>query len=208
MKIEKKALSEIYPYYNNPRDNSKAVGPVMESFKKFGFIKPIIVDKNMLIIAGHTRYIAAYQLGLEYVPVIVSDMDEEQAKMFRIADNKLAEKSEFDEDQLIEELRAMKVPQEMQSFFFEDIDTMLNFSLETFNQQAEDMGGFTEYSPDDAYDSYEEQETVSEEQPQDESENEEEDDDLFKVKKRDDGTMFMKVICPYCGNVETIEIEE
>lgn len=55
MKIQKVKLNEIYPYYNNPRDNARAVGPVMESLKKFGFIKPIMVDKDMVIICGHTR---------------------------------------------------------------------------------------------------------------------------------------------------------
>ena len=143
MKIKSVKLKDIFPYYDNPRDNKDAIEPVKESFNKFGFIKPIICDQKGVIICGHTRYVAAFQLGLEYVPVIYSDMNDEQAKKFRIADNKLAEKSEFDENELLEELRKMKVPTDMQAFFFEDIDQMLNFDINSINQQADEMGGFT-----------------------------------------------------------------
>ena len=135
MNIKSVKLSEIYPYYDNPRDNSNAVEPTKESIRRFGFVKPILVDKAGVIIAGHTRYVAAYQLGLEFVPVVYSDMDDEQAKKYRILDNKLAEKSSFDEDQLLEELRQMEVPSDMQAFFFEDIDQMLNFSFDSINQK-------------------------------------------------------------------------
>ena len=138
MKVKSVKLSEIFPYYDNPRDNTNAVEPTKESIKRFGFVKPILVDKAGVIIAGHTRYVAAYQLGMEFVPVVYSDMDDEMAKKYRILDNKLAEKSSFDEDQLLEELRNMEVPTDMQAFFFEDINQMLNFSLDSINQQAEE----------------------------------------------------------------------
>ena len=102
MKVKSVKLSEIFPYYDNPRDNTNAVEPTKESIKRFGFVKPILVDKAGVIIAGHTRYVAAYQLGMEFVPVVYSDMDDEMAKKYRILDNKLAEKSSFEEDQLLE----------------------------------------------------------------------------------------------------------
>lgn len=210
MKVKSVKLSDIFPYYDNPRDNTNAVEPTKESIKRFGFVKPILVDKAGVIIAGHTRYVAAYQLGMEFVPVVYSDMDDEMAKKYRILDNKLAEKSSFDEDQLLEELRSMKVPTEMQAFFFEDIDQMLNFSLDSINQQAEEYGGFNDdYSQVDG-DNFE----ASTEEGGDDSEegasDEEEDPakDLFVLKEREDGSHYMKVVCPYCGNVETIKIEE
>lgn len=210
MKVKSVKLSEIFPYYDNPRDNTNAVEPTKESIKRFGFVKPILVDKAGVIIAGHTRYLAAYQLGMEYVPVVYSDMDDEMAKKYRILDNKLAEKSSFDEEQLLEELRSMKVPTEMQAFFFEDIDQMLNFSLDSINQQAEEYGGFQ-----DDYSQVENEnfKAPSEEtnEPSDVSSSNEEEDpakDLFVLKEREDGSHYMKVVCPYCGNVETIEIEE
>lgn len=221
MKIQKVKLSDIFPYYNNPRDNARAVEPVMESLKKFGFIKPIMVDKNMVIICGHTRYIAAYQAGCEYVPIIVSDMPEEQAKRFRILDNKIAEKSQFDETELIEELKKMQAPKEMQAFFFEDIDTMINFSLDDFNQQVSQAGGFadmSDYQIRDEYVNTEAEDDVPIDYQSDyqgadgdyESEQgqyEDPADGLFQRKEREDGTAYMKVVCPYCGNIEEIELD-
>ena len=210
MKVKVVKLSEIFPYYDNPRDNTNAVEPTKESIKRFGYVKPILVDKAGVIIAGHTRYVAAYQLGMEFVPVVYSDMDDEKVKKYRILDNKLAEKSSFDEDQLLEELRNMEVPTDMQAFFFEDINQMLNFSLDSINQQAEEYGGFQDdYSQVDE-ENFEapsnEEAGESEEAPSDEEEDPAK--DLFVLKEREDGSHYMKVVCPYCGNMETIEIED
>lgn len=210
MKVKSVKLSEIFPYYDNPRDNTNAVEPTKESIKRFGFVKPILVDKAGVIIAGHTRYVAAYQLGMEFVPVVYSDMDDEMAKKYRILDNKLAEKSSFDEDQLLEELRNMEVPTDMQAFFFEDINQMLNFSFDSINQQAEEYGGFQDdYSQvdDENFEAPSNEEAgESEEAPSDEDEDLAK--DLFVLKEREDGSHYMKVVCPYCGNMETIEIED
>lgn len=210
MKVKVVKLSEIFPYYDNPRDNTNAVEPTKESIKRFGYVKPILVDKAGVIIAGHTRYVAAYQLGMEFVPVVYSDMDDEMAKKYRILDNKLAEKSSFDEDQLLEELRNMEVPTDMQAFFFEDINQMLNFSLDSINQQAEEYGGFQDdYSQvdDENFETPSNEEAgESEEAPSDEEEDPAK--DLFVLKEREDGSHYMKVVCPYCGNMETIEIED
>lgn len=210
MKVKSVKLSEIFPYYDNPRDNTNAVEPTKESIKRFGFVKPILVDKAGVIIAGHTRYVAAYQLGMEFVPVVYSDMDDEMAKKYRILDNKLAEKSSFDEDQLLEELRNMEVPTDMQAFFFEDINQMLNFSLDSINQQAEEYGGFQDdYSQvdDENFEAPSNEEAgENEEAPSDEEEDPAK--DLFVLKEREDGSHYMKVVCPYCGNMETIEIED
>lgn len=210
MKVKSVKLSEIFPYYDNPRDNTNAVEPTKESIKRFGFVKPILVDKAGVIIAGHTRYVAAYQLGMEFVPVVYSDMDDEMAKKYRILDNKLAEKSSFDEDQLLEELRNMEVPTDMQAFFFEDINQMLNFSLDSINQQAEEYGGFQDDYSKVEEENFEapsnEEAGESKEAPSDEEEDPAK--DLFVLKEREDGSHYMKVVCPYCGNMETIEIED
>lgn len=210
MKVKVVKLSEIFPYYDNPRDNTNAVEPTKESIKRFGYVKPILVDKAGVIIAGHTRYVAAYQLGMEFVPVVYSDMDDEMAKKYRILDNKLAEKSSFDEDQLLEELRSMEVPTDMQAFFFEDINQMLNFSLDSINQQAEEYGGFQDDYSQVEEENFEapsnEEAGESEEAPSDEEEDPAK--DLFVLKEREDGSHYMKVVCPYCGNMETIEIED
>ncbi len=98
MKIKQIDIEEIKPYGNNPRvigDN--AIDEVAKSISEFGFRNPIIVDKNNVIIAGHTRYLASKKLGMEKIPCLVADdLTEKQIKAFRIADNKVAEKSKWD----------------------------------------------------------------------------------------------------------------
>ena len=99
-------ITEIKPYENNPRKNDDAVDEVANSIKAFGFKNPIIVDKDMVIIAGHTRLKAAQKLGLTMVPVIVAeDLNEDQANALRLADNKTAEIAKWDKKKLEEELK-------------------------------------------------------------------------------------------------------
>jgi len=105
MKLIQKKLSEITPYENNPRLNDSAVNAVADSIKEFGFLVPIVIDKNYVIVAGHTRYKAAQQNSLEEVPCIMAeDLTNEQICAFRIADNKTGELAEWDEEQLVAEL--------------------------------------------------------------------------------------------------------
>lgn len=90
-------VSEVRPYEKNPRKNAEAVKYVRASVEKFGFKQPIIVDSNRVIIAGHTRLEAAKSLGMDEVPCIVADdLTEAQAKALRLADNKVAEFSEWE----------------------------------------------------------------------------------------------------------------
>lgn len=97
MQIIDKKLTELIPYEKNPRKNDKAVKYVAESIKQFGFKVPIVIDKNNIIVAGHTRYKAAHKLGLKNVPCIVADdLTEGQIKAYRLADNKVAEQAEWD----------------------------------------------------------------------------------------------------------------
>lgn len=96
MQIISKKIEEIKEYENNPRNNDIAVEYVARSIKDFGFKIPIIVDKNNVIVAGHTRYKAAKELNLTEVPCIVADdLTDEQIKAFRLVDNKSAELAEW-----------------------------------------------------------------------------------------------------------------
>lgn len=105
MEIQQIKVKELKPYKRNPRKNDEAVFLVVESIKQFGFKNPIIIDKENNIVCGHTRYKAAKELKLEKVPcIVVDDLTEEQIKAFRLADNKVAEKSDWDFDLLNEEL--------------------------------------------------------------------------------------------------------
>ena len=123
MNIKEIKIEELKPYENNPRHNEAAVGPVANSIKEFGFKAPIIIDKNNVIIAGHTRLKAAKLLGLETVPcVLADDLTEEQAKAFRLADNKVSEFAEWDFDELekeLSELDAMELDFDMSVFGFD-----------------------------------------------------------------------------------------
>ena len=97
MKVEELSLSAIKPYEKNPRKNDEAVNGVTESIKQFGFQQPIVIDKNDVIVVGHTRYKAAQQLGLEKVPCVRADqLTKEQVKAYRILDNKLNEIATWD----------------------------------------------------------------------------------------------------------------
>ena len=97
MQIVEKKVTELKAYEKNPRKNDNAVGPVAESIKEFGFKVPIIIDKDNVIVAGHTRLKAAKRLKLKTVPCIVADdLPPEQIKAFRVADNSSAQIAEWD----------------------------------------------------------------------------------------------------------------
>ena len=92
---------ELIPYDKNPRKNDKAVKYVAKSIETFGFKQPIVVDKNNVVVCGHTRLKAAKKLGLKKVPCIVADdLTDEQIKAYRLADNKVAEQAEWEFDLL------------------------------------------------------------------------------------------------------------
>ena len=118
MEIISKKIEELKPYENNPRFNDDAVEYVANSIKEFGFKVPIIIDKNNTIVAGHTRYKASIELGLNEVPCIIADdLTEEQIKAFRLADNKVGEKADWNYILLDEELEDLDI--DMNEFGFD-----------------------------------------------------------------------------------------
>lgn len=122
MKIIELATDDLTPYENNPRNNDAAVKAVAESIRQFGFKVPIVVDKNNVIVAGHTRLRAAQLLGLDSVPVIrATDLTDDQVRAFRLADNKTAELAEWDDEKLDLEL-ALLSDFDMSAFGFEELE--------------------------------------------------------------------------------------
>ena len=99
MKVKNIDINKLIPYHNNPRKD-QAVDKVASSINEYGFQQPIVVDKNMIVIVGHTRLLGAKKLGLKKVPVAIADLSETKAKAYRIADNRLNEDSEWDFDLL------------------------------------------------------------------------------------------------------------
>ena len=105
MKIETLAISSITPYPNNPRKNAGAVDAVAESIRQCGYCAPIVVDENMVILAGHTRLMAVKKLGWDSVEVCIKEgMTDIQKRMYRLLDNKTSEIAGWDFDMLTEEL--------------------------------------------------------------------------------------------------------
>ena len=105
MKVINVPINSIKPYENNPRNNDQGVDAVAKSIKEFNWQQPIVVDKDNVIIVGHTRYKAAKKLGMKEVPVVVADkLSPEQVKAYRLADNKTGELTDWDDDLLDSEL--------------------------------------------------------------------------------------------------------
>lgn len=129
MNIEILKTGDVVPYDKNPRKNDAAVKPVAESIKKFGFKQPIVIDKNNVVVCGHTRLKAAKRLRLATVPCVrADDLTEEEIRAYRLADNKTAELAIWDENLLAEELNAIN-----------DID-MTDFGFELPDPEPEEDG--------------------------------------------------------------------
>lgn len=119
MEIVLKKPEDLILYANNPRLNDNAVDAVANSIRDFGFKVPIVIDKDNVIVTGHTRLKASQKLGLETVPCIVADdLTPEQIKAFRLADNKVAEFAEWDFEKLEAEL--LELDYDMSQFGFDD----------------------------------------------------------------------------------------
>jgi len=130
MQIKLAEISNIKPYENNPRKLSdQAIEKVAMSLKEYGFRQPIVVDKDMVIVAGHTRYRASKKLGLKQVPIsVIDNLTEEQINAYRIADNRTAEESEWDNELLkmeIKELEAKDFKLDLLGFNDEQLNNIL-----------------------------------------------------------------------------------
>ena len=126
-----KPIDQIKPYENNPRNNAAAITAVAASIKEFGFRVPIIIDKDNVIVAGHSRYNAAISLQMTEVPCVVADdLTQEQVKALRLADNKVGSFSLWDFSALSQELDELgdyDMQQfGFQTFDFDDLERMLN----------------------------------------------------------------------------------
>lgn len=122
MEIIYKNIKDLKPYSKNARKNDKAVKYVAKSIEEFGFKIPVIIDKDGVIVCGHTRYKASKKLGYNEIPCIIADdLTEEQIKAFRLADNKVSEKADWDFDLLSDEINDI-IDINMEDFGFEFID--------------------------------------------------------------------------------------
>jgi ParB-like chromosome segregation protein Spo0J len=105
MQTDTVGISSVIPYARNPRRNEAAIAKVAASLQEFGWRQPIVVDEDMVVVAGHTRLEAARTLNMEQVPVhIARGLTPEQIKAYRIADNRVGQEAEWDEELLRLEL--------------------------------------------------------------------------------------------------------
>lgn len=126
MNIKQININDIIPYHNNPRKN-QAIDKVASSIKEYGFQQPIVVDKQMVVIVGHTRLLGAKKLGLDKVPIVIADLSNAKAKAYRIADNRVNEESDWDFKLLQEELNILldlETDLNLTGFSSEELDSM------------------------------------------------------------------------------------
>ena len=138
MQIIDKKLTDLKPYANNPRHNAKAVPAVKESILKFGFKVPLVIDKNNVIVCGHTRFYASKEIGLETVPCIVADdLTDEQINAFRLVDNRTSEFADWNFDKLAEELSDLQ-DFDFEPFAFDDLmaGLELDYNLNQNDKEA------------------------------------------------------------------------
>ena len=137
MEIVTKSLHELIPYEKNARKNDKAVPLVAKSIEQFGFKVPIVIDRNNVIVCGHTRYKAAHALGIEEVPCIVADdLTDQQIKAYRLADNKVSEVSKWDKGILSLEMNEI-FDFDMSDFGFEIADPVDTVEIELPQKENE-----------------------------------------------------------------------
>jgi len=163
---------QLIPYEGNPRDNDGAVDAVADSIARFGFNCPIVVDRNNVVVAGHTRLRAAERLGIEVIPTIVADLDEQKAAEYRIADNKTQEFSEWLVNDLIAELRETK---DMDGYF-------KNFNVSAL--LSETAGAVAHTAVTEGAIEGRKQELES----------------FFLEKSESDEEKYVQVVCPGCGS--------
>ena len=133
MNIETVPIDSIVPYWRNPRTISdEHITQVAESIERFGYQSPIIVDKDMTVIVGHTRLQALRLLNYETVQVVITDLDPKKAKEYRLIDNRTSELGNWDNDKLFLELREF-TDEALAGRYFPEINfdtTALNIDME------------------------------------------------------------------------------
>jgi ParB family transcriptional regulator, chromosome partitioning protein len=162
MRVINIPISEIKPYKNNPRKNDEAALAVADSIKEYGFRVPLLIDKNNVVIAGHTRLKAALKLGMTELPCIIADdLTPAQVRAYRLMDNKAQEKSRWDEALLQQEF------QELMGMGFDLTKTgFSNLEIPEFDIEDEldrdSTDTYTAYDEDGYEDGYEAEDSSNE----------------------------------------------
>jgi len=151
--IEYRPIDQIRPYEKNPRKiPQSAIDKVAASLKEFGWRQPVVVDKRGVIVAGHTRYLAAQALELESVPVhVAKNLTAKQVKAYRIADNRIGEEAEWDDDLLKLELEDLTSGEfDIGLLGFEEVEALQLMAGEGENDVEAEWQGMPEFEQPDA----------------------------------------------------------
>lgn len=150
LRIDYVPIDKIKPYEKNPRLNADAVPYIVSSIKEFDFQNPLLLDKNLVVICGHTRLLAAKELGMTELPCIIAkDMSPEKAKAFRLAENSLNALSGWDFDLLQDELGELKeFGFDMEDFGFIDYDAIDDMPVAPDDARTQEREAQVEYVED------------------------------------------------------------
>ena len=142
LRIDYIPIDKIRPYENNPRDNADAIPLVRKSIEEFGFQVPLVLDKDLVVVTGHTRLAAAKELGMTELPCIIAkDLSPEKAKAFRLSDNRVAESAGWDFDLLQMELDELSdFGFDMEDFGFIDYDAIDEMPVAPDDVRAQEKG--------------------------------------------------------------------
>lgn len=208
--IVMRKVSEIKPYIRNPRKNDKTVEQLVKIIPVVGFNQPILIDKHGVIVKGHARFCAALKLGMDELPCIISQADDEQNKLDRITDNKISELSEWVNDELLHELDSLNIDIDLDGLGlpkmdFEELE--FNPMEEPDDEPQADQSGAQGIS-EDLKAKYEEfmrrQEEQRQKQVEKQLEKAEEQVMEAPVQKR----QYYKVICEKCGHTMFVRADE
>ena len=142
MNITDVKIDEITPYHDNPRVNTDAINVVKKSLSEFGFQQPLVLDKDNIIIVGHTRFAAAKELGFKDVPCFIAeDLSEDKIKAYRIMDNKSAEYASWNYGLLTKEITdLLESDYDLEYTGFTDVeleDMGFDMNLESFVEEPQ-----------------------------------------------------------------------
>ena len=137
LKVTHLPIEDIIPNPNNPRIIQDAIIPVANSIKEFGFLVPVVVNENNIILAGHARHAAAKFLEMKKIPVIqAKHLEPAQAQAFMLADNRLTEKADYDHKILAEVIASLDEQNfdlAITGFDQDEIDSFLDASAQNFD---------------------------------------------------------------------------
>lgn len=206
--IVMKKLNEIKPYFRNPRSNEKTVEMLVKVIPQVGFNVPILIDKDGVIVKGHARYKAAFKLGMEEVPCVVTNASEEQIKLDRITDNRISELSEWLEEGLMHEIDMLDIGYDN---ILKDLDLKTDVIETEFDNTELEQIDFNEpnITNEEKQKIYEEMLAKKEEEAKARLEKEIKKAEENQIKEQLPTTKkYVKCVCNKCGEVFFIDLDK